>query len=199
MSARPALFLDRDGTLLREVPYLDTPTKVRLLPGVSDALATLHSHGLLLIVVSNQSGVARGLLDEGKLFAIQKKIDEELLARGARIDAWYHCPHHNQVGTPPHRRICRCRKPLPGLLERAIQDFDIDLDRSIGVGDDVRDLQAFAALNLRSVLVGTGKGRQARQKLAEIGKEPDLYCAHFAEAVPWILKHCTKKQLPSSP
>ncbi|MDP6940560.1 MAG: HAD family hydrolase [Planctomycetota bacterium] len=198
MSGKPALFLDRDGTILREVPYLDNPNKARLLPGVADALHTLHSKGILLIVVSNQSGVARGLLDEGKLMAIQKKVDADLSAKGVWIDAWYHCPHHNQVGSPPSRRLCRCRKPLPGLLERALADFDIDLSQSAGVGDDIRDLQAFAALDLPGILVGTGKGRESRQKLAESGMEPALYCAHFAESVPWILKHCLKKQLPST-
>jgi D-glycero-D-manno-heptose 1,7-bisphosphate phosphatase len=197
VSGQPTVFLDRDGTILREVPYLDTPKRAELLPGVAEALATLHRAGVLLVVVTNQSGVARGLLDEGVLLAIHQKIDAELAAHGARIDAYYHCPHHTVVGIPPHRRRCRCRKPLPGLLERAAEDFDIDLSRSAGVGDDLRDLQAFAALGLPSVLVGTGKGRASRQKLAEGGKEADLYCAHLGEAVPWLLRSTAQKNLPS--
>ena len=197
MSGQPTVFLDRDGTILKEVPYLDTPKRAELLPGVAEALAALHRAGVLLVVVTNQSGVARGLLDEGVLLAIHQKIDAELAAHGARIDAYYHCPHHTVVGIPPHRRRCRCRKPLPGLLERAAEDFDIDLSRSAGVGDDLRDLQAFAALGLPSVLVGTGKGRASRQKLAEEGKEADLYCAHLGEAVPWLLRSTAQKNLPS--
>lgn len=187
MAARPTVFLDRDGTLIREVPYLASAEQAELLPGVAEALAGLHRAGAQLIVVSNQSGIARGLLDDGDLLAIQHKIDAGLEALGARIDGFYHCPHHPSVGVPPQRRRCRCRKPLPGLLERAAQDFEIDWERSAGVGDDVRDLQAFAAMKIPSVLVGTGKGRQARQKLAELGKDPDLYAGHLAEAVPWLL------------
>ena len=190
MTARPAVFLDRDGTLLKEVPYLSSAEEAELLPGVAEALATLHRAGLLLLVVSNQSGVARGLLDAGDLVAIQRRMDRALEPLGARIDGYYHCPHHRTVGVSPERRACRCRKPLPGLLERAAGDFDIDWEHSVGVGDDVRDLQAFAARRLPSVLVGTGKGRSARQRLAEAGREPDLYCAHLAEGIPWILRHC---------
>ena len=184
------MFLDRDGTIIREVPYLADPKEAELLPGVAEALAQLTRAGVLLIVVSNQSGVARGLLDAGTLLAVQRKMDRELEPLGARIDGYYHCPHHRTVGVAPERRACRCRKPQAGLLERAAQDFDIDWGRSVGVGDDVRDLQAFAARDLPSVLVGTGKGRSARQRLAEDGKDPDLFCAHLAEAVPWILHHC---------
>ncbi len=188
MVGRPTIFLDRDGTILREVPYLADARKAELLPGVAEALAALHRGGCQLIVISNQSGVARGLLDEGDLAAIQASLDQQLAPYGARIDAYYHCPHHKAVGVPPQRRRCRCRKPLPGLLEKAAQDFAIDWQHSAGVGDDVRDLQAFAAMDLPSVLVGTGKGRSARQKLAEAGKDPDLYVGHLAEAVPWLMR-----------
>jgi D-glycero-D-manno-heptose 1,7-bisphosphate phosphatase len=198
MHARPTVFLDRDGTLLREVPYLADVERTELLPGVAEALGMLQRKGLQLIVVSNQSGVARGLLDEGLLVAIQERIDTLLAPSGTRLDGYYHCPHHPSVGVPPERRRCRCRKPLAGLLERAAEDFSIDWERSVGVGDDVRDLQAFAARRLPSVLVGTGKGRTARQKLAELGKEPDLYCAHLAEAVPWILRHTVDRQIANA-
>lgn len=193
MDARPALFLDRDGTLIREQPYLAAPRGVQLLPGVGEALAAFRRAGLLILVVSNQSGVARGLLDAGNLLSIQRRIEEELARTGAAVDGWYHCPHHPGVGVPPERRRCRCRKPLPGLLERAAEDFAVDWERSAGVGDDVRDLQAYAARRLPSVLVGTGKGREARQRLAELGKDPDLYAAHLAEAIPWILRHTVQR------
>jgi D-glycero-D-manno-heptose 1,7-bisphosphate phosphatase len=191
MSARPTVFLDRDGTILTEVSYLSDASRTELLPGVAQALATFQKNGLQLIVVSNQSGIARGLLDEGDLVAIQNKIDELLEPYHVRIDGYYHCPHHPEVGVAPERRRCQCRKPHGGMLDIAAQDFDIDWRCSVGVGDDVRDLQAFAAKEMPSVLVGTGKGRGMRQKLAEMGKEPDLYCAHLAEAIPWIIRHCT--------
>lgn len=194
---RPALFLDRDGTLIRETPYLAAPKQVQLLPGVAEALGSLRRAGLLILVVSNQSGVARGLLDAGVLLGVQRRIEEELARTGAGVDGWYHCPHHPAVGVPPERRRCRCRKPLPGLLERAAEDFPIDWQRSVGAGDDVRDLQSYAAKRLPSVLVGTGKGRESRQRLAELGKDPDLYAAHLAEAIPWILRHTAQR--PAAP
>ncbi|KAA3610855.1 MAG: HAD family hydrolase [Planctomycetota bacterium] len=188
MAGQPTVFLDRDGTLIREVPYLRDAGQTKVLPGVAEALQALNRAGVLLVVVSNQSGVARGLLDEGDLLAIQHSIDRQLSRTGARIDAYYHCPHHTSVGIVPQRRQCRCRKPLPGLLERAAEDFSIDWKRSAGVGDDIRDLQAFAAMGLPSVLVGTGKGRSAKQRLAEVGLDADLYCAHLGEAIPWLLR-----------
>lgn len=199
MEPRPALFLDRDGTLIREIPYLSSEKQVQLLPGVAEALAALHKAGLLILVVSNQSGIARGLLDAGNLLRIQRRIEDELAVAGTGIDGWYHCPHHHGVGVPPERRRCRCRKPLGGLLERAAEDFAVDWERSVGVGDDVRDLQAYAAKRLPSVLVGTGKGRESRQRLAEIGKDPDLYCAHLAEAIPWILRHTVQRPPRATP
>jgi D-glycero-D-manno-heptose 1,7-bisphosphate phosphatase len=192
------LFLDRDGTLIREVPYISSAQQVQILPGVAEALGVLKKAGLLVIVISNQSGIARGLLDGGDLLGIQRLIGEELSRTGAAVDGWYHCPHHPSVGVAPERRRCRCRKPLPGLLERAAEDFSLDWERSVGVGDDVRDLQAYAAKRMPSALVGTGKGRDARQRLAELGKDPDLYCAHLAEAIPWILRH-TVQRSPRTP
>ena len=190
MPVQPTVFLDRDGTILTEVSYLSDASRTELLPGVAQELATLQKNGIQLIVVSNQSGIARGLLDEGDLVDIQNKIDALLQSYGVRIDGYYHCPHHPEVGVAPERRRCQCRKPHGGMLDIAAQDFDIDWQCSVGVGDDVRDLQAFAAKDMPSVLVGTGKGRAMRQKLAEMGKEPDLYCAHLAEAIPWIIRHC---------
>ncbi|MDP6963796.1 MAG: HAD-IIIA family hydrolase [Planctomycetota bacterium] len=193
MVAQPTVFLDRDGTILKEVSYLADAEQTELLPGVAQALSTFQNQGILLIVVSNQSGIARGLLDEGDLVSIQKHIDELLKPYGTRIDGYYHCPHHPEVGVAPERRRCRCRKPHGGMLDTAAEDFEIDWEHSVGIGDDVRDLQAFAAKGMKSVLVGTGKGRVMRQKLAEMGKEPDLYCAHLAEAIPWVLRQCRSK------
>ncbi|MBC8368964.1 MAG: HAD-IIIA family hydrolase [Planctomycetes bacterium] len=191
MTARPTVFLDRDGTILKEVSYLSDASRTELLPGIAQALAAFQQQGLQLIVVSNQSGIARGLLDEGDLLEIQNQIDALLMPYGVRIDGYYHCPHHPEVGVAPERRRCRCRKPHGGMLDVAAQDFEIDWQHSVGIGDDVRDLQAFAAKDMASVLVGTGKGRAMRQKLAEMGKEPDLYCAHLAEAIPWVIRRCS--------
>ena len=124
-------------------------------------------------------------------------MDIILGKHGVHIDAYYHCPHHAVVGIPPQRRRCFCRKPRPGLLARAEQDFTIDWNKSAGVGDDLRDLQAFAARDLAAVLVGTGKGKRTRLKLAEAGMDPALFVGHLAEAAPWLcrrLKALVKRQ-----
>lgn len=189
----PALFLDRDGTLIEEVPYLSSPSKTRVLSGVPEALAILQKAGFLLFVVSNQSGIARGLLDEGRLLQIQAEIDRQLGKAGACIDAYYHCPHHPAVGIPPQRRRCNCRKPQPGLLDQAASDFNVDWTRSAGIGDDLRDLQAFAARDIPAILVGTGKGRRTRQKLAESKMEPALFVGHLPESVPWLRRLLSKE------
>jgi D,D-heptose 1,7-bisphosphate phosphatase len=132
MHAQPTVFLDRDGTILTEVSYLSDASRTELLPGVAQALATLQKNGIQLIVVSNQSGIARGLLDEGDLVDIQNEIDALLQPYGVRIDGYYHCPHHPEVGVAPERRRCQCRKPHGGMLDIAAQDFDIDWQCSVG-------------------------------------------------------------------
>ena len=153
MSPRPAIFLDRDGTLIEDRHYLRDPDQVRLLPGVADAVRRLNAAAIPAVVVTNQSGIARGLLTEADYAATARRLDELLAAMGARLDGHYHCPHLPDVTGP-----CDCRKPGPLLYERAARDLDLDLAASWWVGDRERDLGAADRFGGRAILVVTGAG-----------------------------------------
>lgn len=171
-----------------EVDYLADPEGLVLLPGVGQALAALQQSGYLLAVVTNQSGVARGLFDEGTLDEIHAALASALAAFGVVLDHVGYCPHHPDHGAPPYRRDCDCRKPAPGLLRVAAEELDIDLERSWVIGDAARDLQAGAALGLPGILVSTGKGRDQAQRLTASGHAPEHYVPDLAAAVAVILE-----------
>ena len=187
MKTRPAVFLDRDGTLNVDVHYLSAPSKLELLPGASRALRRLAQAGFVIVVVTNQSGVARGKLDEATLASIHVELAAQLAEQGAGFDAVYYCPHHPSEGQPPYRAACDCRKPLPGLLTRAARELSLDLSRSWVIGDSLRDLEAGAALGVPGILVGTGKGQTERQHLARVGPPAAQYAENVCEAAEAIL------------
>ena len=132
--SRPAVFLDRDGTLVEEVPYLHDPGRVVLLPGAA-ALGGLAAAGYALVVVTNQAGVARGLYDEAAVEAVHRRLAELLAGVGVRLDAVLHCPHHPEGTVPGYARACRCRKPGPGMLEAAAGRLGLDLAASWLIGN----------------------------------------------------------------
>lgn len=149
---RRAAFLDRDGTLIEDPGYLGDAARVALLPGAAEAVARLRRAGFAVVVVSNQSGVARGLFDEAAVHAVNRRMAELLLAADpeARIDAFYFCPH-----LPPELpggAACDCRKPLPGLILRAARELDLDLGASVGIGDRARDAEAALAAGCAAAL-----------------------------------------------
>jgi D-glycero-D-manno-heptose 1,7-bisphosphate phosphatase len=166
---RPAVFLDRDGTINEEVGSVLAPVDLRLLPGVAAALRSLRRAGFRLIVLTNQSCLGRGLVGEAGLAEIHDRLDRSLSRAGAGIDAIYACPHHPDLGWAPFRRRCACRKPGKGLLHRALRDFPTDLRRSFLVGDAVRDLLVARGTPIRPILVRTGKGRSEATKLDAAG------------------------------
>ena len=144
--ARAAAFIDRDGTLIEDVHYISRPEDVRLMPGVAAALRRLNEARVPVIVVTNQSGIARGMLDEQAYHAVRARLDELLAASGAHVDATYFCPHAPDDG-------CRCRKPGTELYERAIAEHRLDAARSFFVGDRLRDVIPARSLGGRGVLV----------------------------------------------
>lgn len=148
MTPRPAAFLDRDGTLIEDAHYLADPDGVHLLPGVAEPIVAINDAGHLAIVITNQSGIAQGLLTESQYEATRQRLADLLAARGARIDASYHCPHHPSVSGS-----CDCRKPATGLYLRAAQDYAIDIPRSLFVGDRRRDVEAAMELGGMGILV----------------------------------------------
>lgn len=156
----PAVFLDRDGTVNVEVNYLSQPEQLVLLPTVAEAIADLNTKGIAVFIVTNQAGVARGYFPEHRLQAIHQRLEDLLEERGARVTAIYYCPHHPSAGIGQYRKVCQCRKPLPGMLERAAVEHQIDCSRSLMIGDRESDLQAGAAAGCRTALVRTGYGEQ---------------------------------------
>jgi D-glycero-D-manno-heptose 1,7-bisphosphate phosphatase len=162
---RPAVFLDRDGTLIEGEGYLGDPELVRAIPGAREAVALMAERGYLRIVVTNQSGVARGYFTADDYELVAAATD----AAVGPLDAQYACFHLAEGTVAPWNSACACRKPLPGLLTAAAREWDVDLSRSVLVGDDLRDLQAAVAAGVEPVLVRTGKGARNEPLLAEAG------------------------------
>jgi D-glycero-D-manno-heptose 1,7-bisphosphate phosphatase len=148
-----AVFLDRDGTIIREVNYLTSADQIELLPGAADALHLLREAGLLCVVVTNQSAVARGMLTMAQLDRIHAELRRRLRQQQADVDAIYVCPHLPEGTVPEYAIECDCRKPAPGLLLRAAQDLDIDLHASILIGDSLRDVEAGKRAGCKTILL----------------------------------------------
>jgi histidinol-phosphate phosphatase family protein len=148
MSGRRAVFLDRDGTIIEDVHYIGDPDRVVLIPGAARAIANLNAAGRPVIVITNQSGIARGMLSEADYESVKARLDALLAEEGARIDATYFCPHHPDFSGP-----CDCRKPGTLLYERAIAELRLDATRSAFIGDRWRDLEPAIALGGDGVLV----------------------------------------------
>lgn len=151
---RPAVFLDRDNTLIVSDGYLGDPAKVVLIEGAADLIAAVRGLGYAVVVVSNQSGIARGMFTEADTVAVNTRLDELLRMANhkAIIDAHYYCPHHPQAPIGHYRKDCSCRKPKPGMLLDAARDLELDLSRSWMVGDAPRDIDAGAAAGCRTIL-----------------------------------------------
>ncbi len=176
---RPAVFLDRDGTIAEDVHYCRRPEDFHLLPRAADAIALLNRADLPVVVVTNQSGIARGYFTWGTLAAIHATMHAGLAAGRAQVTGVYVCPHHPDDG-------CECRKPRPGLLHRASADLDLDLSRSYVVGDRAMDIQVARACGCRAILVDTGPP-DARERAADAGP-PDCHAKDLYEATLWILE-----------
>jgi D-glycero-D-manno-heptose 1,7-bisphosphate phosphatase len=160
--ARAAVFLDRDGTIIVERHYLAVPEQVQLVPGAATALATLAAAGFVLIVVTNQSGIARGLYTEEDFQAVQQRLDQLLRAEGVTLAAVYHCPHHPDFSGP-----CDCRKPGSGMFRRAQQELRVDLSRSVYVGDRGKDVVPALEFGGLGILVETGYGAEEAATVPE--------------------------------
>lgn len=151
MKAFSAAFLDRDGTVVRDPGYPSDPESVALLPGAAEAIAALNARGIPVVIVTNQSGIGRGLYAESDFRAVQRAVERRLAEAGARLDAVYHCPHD------PERERCGCRKPATGLFRRAARELGLDLGRSLYVGDRARDVLPGLRLGGRAYLVRGGE------------------------------------------
>ncbi len=151
-----AVFLDKDGTLVEDVPYNVDPDRIRLVPGATGALRALQRAGYRLVVVSNQSGVARGLFEESALRVVERRLSDLAGAAGIAVAGFYWCPHHPGGVVSRYAVSCDCRKPAPGLLQRAARDLVLDLPASWMVGDILNDVEAGRRAGCRTVLVDNG-------------------------------------------
>lgn len=186
---RIAVFFDRDGTLIDDVGYLRTPDEVRLIPGAAEAIRMLNDRQILTCVISNQSGVARGLLTEADLVPIHDRLQRMLAAAGAHLDRIYYCPHHPTEGRPPYNIECTCRKPRTGMLQRAASELPIALEKSFVIGDKTLDIEVAKAAGTRSILVLTGYGRSSVDECRRAGIVPECIAPTVAEAVMFIVQH----------
>ena len=185
-----AVFLDRDGVINELVYHQEqevidspfTPGQFKLIPGVTEALKTLHNNGYLNILVSNQPGVAKRHMTAKNFELIRKKMNSELNKGGASLDGEYYCMHHPEAVVERYCIKCDCRKPLPGLLLRAAQEKNIDLKQSWLIGDNLSDIQAGKAAGCRTILIGTMKCELCRL-LKEKNTIPDYIISNLAEAV----------------
>lgn len=164
MGMRRAVFLDRDGTINVEREYLYRIEEFEFVAGAPEAVRLLNAAGFFVVVVTNQSGVARGYYSEEDVEILHRHIAFELGKFGARVDAWFYCPHHPQ-GRGSYSLPCRCRKPLPGMLIEAARRYDIDLASSVMIGDKLVDIEAGLAAGCRTLLVRTGYGAEVEPNL----------------------------------
>jgi D-glycero-D-manno-heptose 1,7-bisphosphate phosphatase len=187
VTARAAVFLDRDGVLTREDEWVLRPDQVELLPGAAAGVRALNEAGTPVVVVTNQSAIARGWIDAAALGAIHARLAESLAAQGAHVDAIHFCPHHPTEGVGELRRACDCRKPEPGLLLRAAREHALDLESSWMVGDAARDIAAARAAGVHAALVLSGKGAAERARIAPppeiVGERLDTIVAQILERI----------------
>lgn len=180
---REAVFLDRDGVLVRNRPdHVKCWEEVEFLEGIFDAMRRLADSALAVVVVTNQGAVGRGLLEYDAAWNLQRRIVEEIQRRGGRIDASYICPHHPDAG-------CACRKPSPGMIYDAQRDLDLDLGRSWLVGDAISDLEAATAAGVRGILVLTGRGDVESRRMSVESADRWPVVPTLAAAVDRILTH----------
>ena len=183
-----AVFFDRDGTLNEEVGHLRDLSLFRLLPGAAEAVRAINDAGLLAIVVTNQSGIGRGVMPEELVVDAHKQLVSELGQTGARLDAIFYCPHHPQAEVVRYRAECACRKPSPGMMEQAARQFGINLAQSFVIGDRYVDIEMAHRAGAASVLVTTGFGQNEWDLLSgEPRPQPRYVATDVHTAVHWIL------------
>ncbi|HTC20257.1 MAG TPA: HAD family hydrolase [bacterium] len=182
------MFLDRDGTLIADAEYLSRPSQIKLFSNSPEALKRLREAGFYLFVVSNQSGVARGYFPESMVRKVHQKLQQMLKAKGARIDAFFYCPHYPDGSVKAFAKVCDCRKPAIGMVKQAARQYPIDLKRSYVVGDKMDDLLLARKAKLAGgLLVRTGNGRMSEKKLKATPLPRTSVVSDILGAARWIL------------
>lgn len=185
---RPAVFIDRDGTINEQMGYINHLSRFHLIPGVADAIRLLNKNDFLAIIITNQSGVARGYFTMELLYEVHSLMIETLRRDGANIDAVFFCPHYPGGKVPEYSHECDCRKPRTGLIDQARDAFNIDMSRSYLVGDHTTDLELAHHCNLEGIMVRTGYGMgEISYILQQISIKPCYIAEDLLDAVKWII------------
>lgn len=193
MKSNKAIFLDRDGTLNEDPGYLGDPEQVILLPTVGEALSILkNKYNFLLIVVSNQSGVARGLITEDDVKKVNSRINELLSKYNVRIDEFYYCTAHPDYSSADK---CICRKPSPKMILDASEKFNINLSKSYLIGDSISDIESADNAGCKSILVKTGYGVETISMLQKQNKFPSFVAENLMDAVNFIIKDISGEKI----
>ncbi|HUU52133.1 MAG TPA: HAD family hydrolase [Candidatus Heimdallarchaeota archaeon] len=186
---RRAVFLDRDGTLNKDVGYPNSFEAIEVYPYSYEAVRRINSAGFLAVVMTNQSGIGRGLIEEKKVGDIHQRMLDLFFKNNARLDGFYYCPHFINSVNPKYRKDCACRKPNPGMALKAAEDLNILLKESYMVGDKMEDIEFGLNFDATPVLLLTGHGRKALRKLSEKGLQPAYVAKDLLEAIDWILEN----------
>lgn len=184
---QPAIFIDRDGTINEDSGYVSSPDELVIYSYAAEAVRLINRSGLKAIVITNQSGIARGLYTEATLDTIHNRMIEALARDGAHIDGIYYCPHHPRIGEDRYRKMCDCRKPGTGMLVQAAREHDVDLARSYVIGDKASDINLAANAGARGVLVMTGYGRETLANQDRWPCAPAIIADDLLDAVKRIL------------
>jgi D-glycero-D-manno-heptose 1,7-bisphosphate phosphatase len=185
---KPAVFIDRDGTINEQRGYINHLSRFELLPGVTDAVKLLNKNNFFAIIVTNQSGVARGYYPVSLVHQVNELMTKSLEREGATIDGIFFCPHHPRGIVPEFTADCDCRKPKTGLVQQALKVLDIDMSNSYVVGDRYVDIELAIRLNLKGVLVKTGYGLgEVEYVIPEMPGKPSHVAEDLLDAVKWIL------------
>lgn len=185
-----AVFVDKDGTLIPDIPYNTDPALITLQENTAEGLRQLQCEGYLIIIISNQAGVARGIFEEKALDAVIGRMREVLQEQDVRLDGFYYCPHHPEGTVAGYAVECDCRKPSPGMIQRAVRDFDIDPFQSWMIGDILNDVEAGKRAGCRSILLDNGNETEWVINECRI---PDYVVQNIDEAAMLILK----RKIPS--
>lgn len=183
---RPAVFLDRDGTLNEEAGYIDRLERLVLFPFAIDAIKIFRRAGYLAVVMTNQAGVALGMYDEAFVHATAEYLQQQAARGGTRIDGHYYCPHSPDAVVEAYRTECECRKPKAGMAIQAARELDIDLARSVVIGDRWRDLAVSSEVGARGILVRTGYG-ESEARRSQPGVTAHAVCRDLIEAAVWLI------------
>jgi D-glycero-D-manno-heptose 1,7-bisphosphate phosphatase len=184
-----AVFLDRDGTLIQERGHIGTIRQVRFIKGTFKALKQLSQKGYKLVIVSNQSGVARGILSQSQVKKVNRYILETLSLHDIKIDALYYCPHHPRYGNGSYKKKCTCRKPAAGMAKTAQKKLNLSLRKCYVIGDKLTDIEMAQKIKAKGILVLTGFGKEQWSEADNHSGRPDFLAKNILDAVNWIVSH----------